>query len=109
MSPVFGRRSRAFTEGLLEAYMCLHIVEINFKSPSLLSAEFNTILLNIIFRCDSSEWVSESGKPQSRKSAVQIEFCQIAFQPPPRPLMQTDSLELQFSPKNSNFFKTYNI
>ena len=42
-APVFGRRSRAFTEGLLEAYMCLHIVEINFKSPSLLSAEFNTI------------------------------------------------------------------
>ena len=34
----------------------------------------------------SSEWVSESGKPQSRKSAVQIEFCQITFQPPPRPL-----------------------
>ena len=36
-------------------------------------------------------------------SDVQMEFCQIAFQPPPK---QTDALWELFSPKIGNFFKT---
>ena len=44
------------------------------------------------------------GKPQRKKSAVQMEFCQIAFHPPP--LKQMDALWELFSPKISQFFKT---
>ena len=41
------------------------------------------------------------GKPLGTRSAVQMDFCQIAFQPPPlNPLGQL------FSPKFSQFFKT---
>ena len=43
------------------------------------------------------------GNPLSMRSAVQMEFCQIAFQPP---LQQTDALWELFSPKIGNFFKT---
>ena len=38
--------------------------------------------------------------------AVQMEFCQIAFHPPPFPLKQTDALWELFLPKISQFFKT---
>ena len=46
------------------------------------------------------------GKPLYKKSAVQMEFCQIAFQPPPPPLEQTDALWELFSPKIGKFVKT---
>ena len=44
------------------------------------------------------------GKIHGTKSAVQMDFVQIAFQPPP--LKQPDPLGLLFSPKISQFFKT---
>ena len=43
------------------------------------------------------------GKPLHKKSAVQTEFVQIAFQPP---LKQTDAFWELFSPKICQFFKT---
>ena len=46
------------------------------------------------------------GKPLGTISAVQMDFVQIAFQPPPSPLKQPDPLGLLFSPKISHFFKT---
>ncbi len=45
------------------------------------------------------------GKNHGTISAVQMDFVQIAFQPPP-PLKQPDPLGLLFSPKISQFFKT---
>ena len=45
------------------------------------------------------------GKTHGTISAVQMDFVQIAFQPPP-PLKQPDPLGLLFSPKISQFFKT---
>ena len=47
---------------------------------------------------------TDLGKPLHKKSAVQTEFVQIAFQPPP--LKQTDALWELFSPKICQFFKT---
>ena len=44
------------------------------------------------------------GEPLRKKSAVQMEFCQIAFQPPP--LKQTDALWELFLPKIGKFVKT---
>ena len=44
------------------------------------------------------------GKNHGTISAVQMDFVQIAFQPPP--LKQPDPLGLLFSPKISRFFKT---
>ena len=48
--------------------------------------------------------VSELGKPLDKRSAVQTEIRQIAFQPPP-PLKQTDALWELFWQKSVNFLK----
>ena len=54
---------------------------------------------------DITMWIC-LGKTHGTISAVQMDFVQIAFQPPPPPLKQPDPLGLLFSPKISQFFKT---
>ena len=50
--------------------------------------------------------ITSLGKPLHKKSTVQTVFVQIAFQPPPPPLKQTDALWELFSPKICQFLKT---